>query len=89
MLTLVKNHGVVYLSPFNMLTGRNWEMTKPSALQALCKRLDNLGLQHMEEKDAGGSLYCFSQKHWAIQSNLKLKLKENIEIEKLFLTKVT
>lgn len=31
--------------------------------------LDNLGLQHMEEKDARGSLYCFSQKHWAIQSN--------------------
>ena len=51
-------------------------MTKPSALQALCKRLDNLGLQHMEEKDAGGSLYCFSQKHWAIQSNGNKKLKK-------------
>lgn len=57
-------------------------MTKTSALQALCKLLDNLGLQHMEEKDAGGSLYCFSQKHWAIQSNGNKKLKKNTKPNK-------
>ena len=51
-------------------------MTKTSALQALCRLPDNLGLQHMEEKDAGGSLYCFSQKHWSIQSNGNKKLKK-------------
>ena len=44
-------------------------MTKSSALQALCKLPDNLGPRHMEEKDAGGSRYCFGQKHWSIQSN--------------------
>ena len=57
-------------------------MTKTSALQALCKLPDNLGLQHMEEKDAGGSLYCFSQKHWSIQSNGNKKLKKKKKTNK-------
>lgn len=57
-------------------------MTKTSALQALCRLPDNLGLQHMEEKDAGGSLYCFSQKHWSIQSNGNKKLKKKTNQQK-------